>query len=79
MGGVLTMRKSTKYALINSAIAGLLVFFGAFTDGQITIVGVLAAVSAAGVVFLTKFRDYVDKVASKKGAVSPGIFTFYGA
>ncbi|NJO30848.1 MAG: hypothetical protein HC874_27320 [Richelia sp. SL_2_1] len=73
------MKKATKYALINSAIAGGLVFLGAFASGQITVVGVVSALSASLIVFLTKIKDYFGKVTNKKGAITPGVFTFYGA
>jgi hypothetical protein len=52
------MEQQTKQALINSAIAAGLVFFGCFIDGEITKVGIIASISAAGLVFLTKMRDY---------------------
>lgn len=44
--------------LINSAIAGLLVFFGAFTSGQITLTATAIASAASIIVFLTKFNEW---------------------
>lgn len=73
------MKKATKYALINSAIAGGLIFVGAFTDGNITLVGIISALSASLIVFLTKIREFFGNMESKKVAVNPGVFTFYGA
>lgn len=47
-----------KLALINAAIAGALVFFGSFTDGNVNIQGVCAAFAAAVIIFLTKMKDF---------------------
>ena len=69
------MNKKTKLALINAGIAGGLVFFGSFTDGQISIQGVIAALSAATIIFLTKVRDYIIKIKNKK-AMKGGLFEF---
>jgi len=51
-------RNEILYNFINAGIAGALVFVGAFADGEITSTGVCAALVAAVVVGLTKFRDY---------------------
>lgn len=69
------MKKSLKYAIINGIIAGGLVFLGAFTDGYITVIGIIAAFSAAGIIFLTKLRDYYGKIENKK-AIKGKIFEF---
>ena len=57
--------ETIKWKLINSGIAGLLVFFGAFADGIVTQPEVLASFGAAMIIFLTKFRDSMQN--SKKG------------
>lgn len=51
-------KKEIIWNLINSLIAGLLVFCGAFTTGTVTTTGLIAAASASMIVFLTKFKDY---------------------
>jgi hypothetical protein len=54
-------RKEIIYNLINSGIAGALVFAGALASGQITKAGLIAALGASIVVFLTKFKEYWAK------------------
>lgn len=71
--------KTTKYALINAAIAGGLVFAGSFTSGHVSTAGVIASTAAAVIVFLTKLRDFYGNVSNKKAMVRPGAFVFYGA
>lgn len=71
------MKPQLKYALINSAIAGALVFFGSFTSGQITIPGLIAAFSASMIVFLSRCKDTLSSIKCKKGTY-PGVFSFYG-
>jgi hypothetical protein len=46
------------FKLINSFLAGALVFIGAFTDGTITNAGLTASVGASIVAFITQFKDY---------------------
>ena len=53
------------YNLVNAGIAGGLVFIGAFADGEITKLGIIAALVAAGLVILTKFKDYWSKQESE--------------
>lgn len=67
--------KATRFAIINAAIAGGLVFAGNFIDGQITWQGIIASLSAAIIVFLTKMRDYFSKAQNKK-AMKGGLFEF---
>ena len=81
MGNVTTsteendMNKKTKLALINAGIAGALVLAGSFSDGTISWQGFLVSLSAAAIIFLTKMRDYIVKIQSKK-AMKGGIFEF---
>lgn len=56
------MQTKTKLALINSAIAAGLVFAGAFSDGSITSVGLVAAASAAIITFLSNLKDFFSKL-----------------
>ena len=59
------MKDKLRLAIINSTIAGLLVFFGSFTNGIITWQGLLAAFSASVIIFLTKIKDYCNKKGVK--------------
>jgi hypothetical protein len=54
-------KQKLKLALINSGIAGALVFVGSFTDGAISAQGIIAALAAGIIIFLTKFRDSINK------------------
>ena len=47
--------------LINSALAAGLVFFGAFTTGQVTATSICAAAAGAAIVFLTRLKNASDK------------------
>lgn len=69
------MKKATRLALINGAIAGALVIAGTIASGNITWQGFCTAFGAALVVFLTKLRDYFGKIDSKK-AMKGGLFEF---
>jgi hypothetical protein len=66
-------RNEIIWNLINSAIAGILVFFGAFTSGTITKAGVMAAVATSVVAFCVQFRTYWIK---EEGEYSAKIFKF---
>jgi len=46
------------YNIINSLLAGALVFLGSFSDGDITAKGVGLAITASLIVAITKFKDY---------------------
>lgn len=48
------------YNLINSALAGGLVFLGMASSGNITVHGMLAAFIASMIVIITKFKTYWD-------------------
>ena len=71
----LTQGQEIKWNLINSALAAGLVFFGAFTTGQISWNVICAAIGAALIVFLTKFKDYWAK---EEGEYSTKVFSFLG-
>jgi hypothetical protein len=62
-------KNEIKWNLINSGIAGLLVFVGAFADGSITQEGIIVALSASAVIFLNKFKEYWT-TTGKKGSCS---------
>ena len=54
----MTDKKEILWHVINSFLAGALVFAGAFIDGNITQTGIIAAGSAALIVLITKFREF---------------------
>jgi len=66
-------KKEIFYNIINSLLAGLLVFFGSMTSGQITIQGVLISLAAALVVCVAKFKEYWD---GEKSEYQSKIFNF---
>ena len=54
-------KKEIIYNLINSGIAGAVVFAGAMASGGLTKTGICTAIGASLVVFLTKFKEYWSK------------------
>ena len=66
-------RREIFWNLINSGLAGLLVFAGSLTSGHLTWSGVGAAALAAVIVAVTRFRDYWSKEESE---YSSKIFSF---
>lgn len=67
-------KKEIFYNLVNSLLAGGLVFFGSLTGGNITLIGCFSAFAASAIVFLTKFKNYWDK---EKPEYSKKIFAFF--
>lgn len=65
------MNYKVKSAIVTSLLSGLLVFFGAFSDGKVTLEGVVAAIAASMVVAITKFRDFWNEEGDKRE-----LFTF---
>ena len=61
------------YNLINSALAGALVFLGSLSTGEITFEGFYFALIGAGIILITKFKNYWD---SEKKEYQKGIFNF---
>lgn len=53
-------KKEILYNIINAALAGGLVFFGALVNGGYDIKAIIAAVLAAGLTAMIKFKDYWD-------------------
>lgn len=64
--------------LINSLLAGLLVFFGAFTTGQITKESIVIALAAAALIAVSKFKEYWSGYIRIKGrkAQKRDLFSF---
>lgn len=54
------------YNLINCGLAGLLVFMGAFTTGNITTNSLITAGIAAAITFIAQFKDYWSKETKLK-------------
>jgi hypothetical protein len=51
----------TAYNLVNSLLAGGLVFLGSLSSGNITFNGICLALIASGIVALSKFKDFWTK------------------
>jgi hypothetical protein len=59
--------------IINSAIAGILVFVGAFTDGQLTDKELMASLGVSLVIAFTKFQQFWT---SQEKMYRPALFHF---
>lgn len=70
------MNKKTKAALNNAGLIAGAVFVGAFSDGTITWVGVVAAASAACGIFFTNMKQFYNNTLNKKAQIQPGIGVF---
>jgi len=68
-----TKKEMVVWHLINSGLAGALVFAGAFVNGGLTSQGVVAALSASLIVALTKFKEFWS---SQEGTYKPAMFHF---
>lgn len=51
-------KREILYNIINSLLSGMLVFLGAFSDGDITVKGVIVALIASAAIAVTLFKDY---------------------
>jgi len=65
------------YNLINCAIAGGLVFLGACATGDITLKSIVIALATAGIVAVTKFKDYWATQEAEYSRREPKLFTFF--
>ena len=54
-------RKEIFWNLINSGLAGSLVFLGSLANGGLSLKGLYAGLMAAAIVAITKFKDYWSK------------------
>ena len=71
--------KEILYNIVNSLLAGGLVFLGGLSSGSLSWHTVTAATIAAGIVALTKFREYwtgKGKIFKGKKAAINGLFDF---
>ena len=53
-------KKEILWNLVNSCLAGGLVLLGSLANGDLTMKGITAALIAAGIVVVTKFKHYWD-------------------
>lgn len=58
--------------IVNSFLAGALVFAGSMANGGLTKEGCMLSLGASAVVFLTKFKDYWNKemIRGKGGKIN---------
>ncbi|MFA6190679.1 MAG: hypothetical protein WC711_04205 [Candidatus Staskawiczbacteria bacterium] len=66
-------RKEIFWNLLNSGLAGALVFLGSLTSGKITWQGLVFGLIASAIVIITKFKDYWD---GEKKEYSTKLFKF---
>lgn len=66
-------RNEIIWNLINSGLAGSLVFLGAFFNGGFTWKGIAAALIASGIIAVTKFYDYWK---TQEGEYTTKLFSF---
>lgn len=69
-----TKKEMIAWHLINSGMAGALVFAGAFINGGLTKQAIVAAGAASFIVGLTKFKEFWEK--QMKGVYNPALFHF---
>jgi hypothetical protein len=67
-------KKEIFYNLVNSGMAGGLVFLGACTNGGISREGIVAGIIASLIVAITQFKNYWD--SEKKEYSSVKLFAF---
>lgn len=60
-----TQKPEIIWNIVNSLLAGGLVFLGACVNGDLNVRAITAAVAAALIVAFTKFRDYWAKEESE--------------
>lgn len=61
------------YNMINSLLAGGMVFVGTIADGNVTVAELMASAGAAGVVALIKFKEYW---AGEKNEYASNLFSW---
>lgn len=73
------MNKEIKWNIINSILAGMLVFLGSLSSGEITYKGILFAIIASLIIAINKFKEYWEKEEEEyKNNSRLGIFHFIG-
>lgn len=66
-------KKEIFYNIINSLLAGALVFFGALLNGGFDIKAVVIAIITAAITAIVKFKDYWD---GEKSEYCKGLMNF---
>lgn len=66
-------RHEIKYHLINSLLAGGMVFVGAIADGKVSKHEIMASFGAAALIAFIKFKEYW---AEQKGEYATNLFTW---
>lgn len=78
----MTQKKDQKreiiYHIVNSLLAGGLVFLGSLTNGEITAKGIMFSFLAAGIVCLTQFKKYWDTQEGEYSNSNLKLFNFVG-
>lgn len=67
--------KEIIWNIVNSLLAGSLIFFGAMLGGNINIDVLFYAVTLSAIVAITKFKDYANK-QTESTAVTVKAFNF---
>ena len=65
------MNKEIMWNIVNSILAGTLVFLGALTDGGINGRSICAAIIAAGIIAIVQFKTYWEKEEGEYKVVTP--------
>lgn len=65
------------YNLINSALAGALVFLGSLSSGELSWRGIILAIIATLSVVIAKFKEYWEKEKEEYSAMTK-LFNFVG-
>jgi len=74
------MNKEILWNIINSLLAGALVFFGGFTTGSINLQTVILSFFASALVAITQFKSFWDseKIEYSSISATPKLFNFLG-
>lgn len=68
-----TQKQEIIYKIVNSLLAGVLVFLGTCVDGELTLKGMGISVAASLIIAITKFKEYWD---GEESEYSNRLFTF---
>jgi hypothetical protein len=66
-------KKEIFYNIVNSVLAGLLVFLGSLSSGEITMKGISFSIIATLIVIVNKFKEYWD---GERGEYTTKLFNF---
>jgi hypothetical protein len=71
-------KKEICYHIVNSVLAGGLIFFGTLLNGSLSWKGVAVALLASAIVAITKFKDYWECEKKEYEDGKSRIFSFIG-